>query len=241
MSKSSYRTLIFEGVPMMFDSDAFNRAFRIRCSTRDCKLCKLEEIIGSALCVTASAVHMWRFGKNGPSDLERIEELEDFFELPRGSFLKELSKEGRASAMKYTDRQLEAVRRIYAAIIEFLDEFERTNGFNDLWYTLAEEGDVKCTESKLMEYVEDRHHAVMLTGEKDRFDLGGTALYNDLMELVYDGLADMYDGKLAPGYRHDAFEDMALGNPGGVTLEQELRDAHDKLAAILDRHLSDRA
>lgn len=42
--------------------------------------------------------------------------------------------------MKYEQYQLESIKRIYDAIIIFLEEFLNTDGFNDLWIEFIDKG-----------------------------------------------------------------------------------------------------
>ena len=74
-----------------------------------------------------------------------------------------LSKKGEDIKMeKLTEIELMSVKRVYESIIEFLEYFYKTNGFNDLWFDF-ENLKPSLREEKLWEIAEKEHDKVMMS------------------------------------------------------------------------------
>ena len=233
MNGESLRVFTIEGKRYRFDTSVFNKTFREFAKSRSIKLCDLEKLLSEKFCVSESAIRAWRFGQNGPSDLDLIESVAAFFKVPTMSLLK--SPEGGNMSKQLTDRQLEALRRIYVAIVDYIDEFERSNGFNDLWFELADEGvDAENIESKLYEIADNRHHKVLLAAEREGFDLKGLKIYEELLDFISEDLVDIYDdGKLAYGYRFEAPVENIDGSLNGVPHNTDVMKVHKRLDEIM--------
>ena len=135
--------------------------------------------------------------------------------------------------LRLTDRQTEALRRIYVAVVEYLDEFERTLGFNDLWFERVKAGTApEHIEDELYELADARQHAVRLAADKERFDLYGLPVYDAVLELIDDDLVDIYDGKLSYAYRLEAPVEAEDGKLSGVPLEDDLDRAWAKVDEV---------
>lgn len=122
------------------------------------------------------------------------------------------------------ERQSEALGRIYAAVVEFLGEFERTEGFSEGWLELVNAGlSAEEVNERLWARAESRHYAVCLAAEKEGFCLTGLPAYDAVRDFIWDDLARMYVGRPLYAYRIDA----PLEGASGVSLWAELGRARD--------------
>lgn len=112
------------------------------------------------------------------------------------------------------ERQSEALARIYAAVVEFLGEFERTEGFSEGWLELVNAGlSAEEVNEKLWARAEARHYAVCLAAEREGFSLAGVLVYDAVRDFIWDDLARMYVGRPLYAYRIDAPLERTFGVP----------------------------
>lgn len=110
-----------DGINMQFDSEAFNMFFTNIRKKKDLKVLDLELRIGDEVGVSRDAVHSWRFGQNGPVDLDIVKSLAVFLGI---SDYKMLLKERKVNmTVQVTERQKDSLKKIYDAIIDWLGEF----------------------------------------------------------------------------------------------------------------------
>ena len=117
--------------------------------------------------MSESAVHNWLMGSNGPADLGLIQELAKIFQLRDFKILLKKNDKGeeKMNLSNYNERQVESIKRIYDAIIDFLNEFNETDGFTGvLWYEFKNKG-VKDVEEELYSYVEKKINKVYSLAE----------------------------------------------------------------------------
>lgn len=113
------------------------------------------------------------------------------------------------------ERQSEALRRIYAAVVEFLGEFERTEGFNEGWLELVNAGRrADEINERLWAKAERSHCSACLAAEKEGICLADLPAYDTVREFIWDDLTHMYSGRLLYVYRTDA----PLGDSSDVLL-----------------------
>lgn len=242
MKAKRLATYTVDGLEYQFDTRTFNEIFRraARIQSR-MSLSSFEQQVGDAVSVSSSTVHAWRLGNNAPADIERVCELANYFGLSKDTLLKQSGRE-RPMKGKYTDRQLEALRRIYAAVIDFLDEFQRTMGFTIYWFDIVDSGVApEHTENQLCELVDRKHLDVVKEIKKEAFDLRGAEIYDALLDYAWEDLINIFDGKLSYGYRFEQGTEL-----GPDTTEEELfegstegdyQKALKALHAILDEYL----
>ena len=123
-----------DGRKVQFDHSAFKNFFRKNYAhlrkdgmTADA----YEEDLGKKLCISGSAVHSWLYSVNAPSDVEKVKDLAEALGL---SDYMLLLKEPKELTMTITERQKDSLKRIYDAVITFLDRFEK----NEWVYFLLE-------------------------------------------------------------------------------------------------------
>lgn len=198
-----------EGKEYTFNTDAFKSLFKDFKSITKKKTNKkitnedLEYKISEFVNIGRDAVHAWYCRKNAPADIEFVKKLAEFFELQDFHLLL-LEKKGEVT-MQITERQKDSLKRIYDAIIDYLEKFQKTDGFNDLWFDFREQGyQDKHIESKLYDIAEDEQYKVILVVKKEYIELHRLPVYNQIVDYVQDTLTEIYNGKLSYAYRFEA-------------------------------------
>lgn len=210
-----------------FNHSRFNYLFLKKCKANRLKIKELEEELSNVLNVSQDSVHSWRYGTYSPNGLDLIEDITNFFGYEEDILL---SKKGEDIKMeKLTEIELMSVKRVYESIIEFLEYFYKTNGFNDLWFDF-ENLKPSLREEKLWEIAEKEHDKVMMSLKKEYLIIGKMQIYTDLSNFIYNDLYDIYDGKLTYAYRFEAIPD---GNP---TTDEDYTQAYKKLDEIIDSY-----
>lgn len=83
-------------------------------------------------------------------------------------------------------------------VIEYLDKFQQSDGFNNYWHELCRQGiEPKNVEDMLYESVETEQHKVELVLSKEYIEIHKLPVYSQLEEFVYDDLCETYNGKLS--------------------------------------------
>lgn len=192
---------------------------------------KVEKDLADSLDVSESAIHNWYFMKNGPSDINMIESLSNFFDCEYMCFLTEVKEEKEEKEDKelreYSNLQLNSIKKIYDLIIEFLEEFRNTGGFTTtLWYEFSRRG-YEDIEGELYDYVERKIQRINLVIKQVYFYLHGLSLYKQIIKYCENDLYDTFDGKLEYAYR---FEAIPEGNP---TTDEDYFKALNKINDII--------
>lgn len=158
--------------------------------------------------MSSSAIHNWRFGSNGPGSIDLIKKASKYLKVDYMSFLR---KNREIKEMeKLTMLQAEALKRIYDAIIDFLDDFDKTDGFTGvLWYDFEREGS-KDPEDDIYKYAQNEIEKVQKVFLKEYFYLHDTDVYQRINNYIENDLYDTFNGKLEYAYR---FEARSEGNP----------------------------
>ena len=136
MISKNTRTFEIDGKTVRFNSIQFKELFMNYRNRTGMSAAELEEEISKEASVSTDSVHNWRFGSNGPGDPESIKAIAKVLELNDWMLLMTEVKEDEME--KLTDIQLLAVKRIYDAAVSFLDEFQRSDGFNAYWFDIAD-------------------------------------------------------------------------------------------------------
>lgn len=213
-------TKIFEykGMQMQFNSLLFERVFKDYCAKHKVGYGEMAERIAQELYVSSEAVRNWRKGINGPGDLERINDLERILELKEGRLLMPVRYR---KVERLSERQIDAVKKVYDSIMEFLDNYGRTD-FNAMCRKFYVEGE-KDPIKKTKDYLLDLIGKVELTLSKEEFDLSGTEIDLILAEYIYGDLwAGMID-ELELSYEEGALPTNSMPE----SLEDELPEWFD--------------
>lgn len=217
----------YEDFFCFFNHDMFNAIFDRKCKKDRIKIKDMEEQLANVLNISKDSVHSWRYKTYSPNGLELIKDIAKFFGYEEDILL--CKKGGDIKMEKLSDIELMSVKRVYESIIEFLEYFYKTNGFNDLWFDF-ENLDPSLREGRLWEIAEKEHDKVMLSLKKEYPVIGKMQIYTDLGNFIYNDLYDIYDGKLTYAYRFEAIPD---GNP---TTDEDYTKAYKSLNEIIDSY-----
>lgn len=210
-----------------FDHDMFNELFNKKYNKDRIRIKDMEEQIANAINVSRDAVHSWRYKTYSPNGLDLVKDIANYFGYDKEILL--CKKGGESKMEKLSEIELISVKKIYDSIIEFLEYFYKTNGFNGLWFDLKNV-DTSAREDKLWEIAENEHNKVMLSFKKEYPIIGKIQIYTELSNFIYNDLYDIYDGKLSYAYR---FEAIPSGNP---TTDEDYTKAYKKLNGIIDNY-----
>lgn len=228
----SKQTKIFDinGVGYQFDKTSFQTFVKAYMHREGVHQYEVFELISSDINVTPEAIKQWYYGNNGPGDIDMIKQMANIFGITSYLSLMVRKKEEK-QMVSMTTLQIESVKRIYDTIIEFLDDFNRTDGFTGaLWYEYVRQGS-RDPEQDLYEYSENKMAVVNLILQKEYFYLRNTDIYNELCEYCDNDLWDTFNGKLSYAYRFEAIPD---GNP---TTDEDYNEALKKLNGIIEKYI----
>ncbi len=236
MSKET-RVFCVDGINMQFNSDSFNNYFMSIKKRDEVKIQTFESKIGDILGVTRDAVHSWRFGQNGPADIEIIKQLAEYLNIPDYKIL--LKKRSSAVVTQITERQKDSLKKIYDAVIDYLNLFDETDGFNNLWHVYAANGvPTNKIESKLYAFAEDEQTKVIRVLQKEYIVLHKLDLYPLLEEYVNDFLGDIYNEKLSYAYRFEAGVEKIDGTRTTVETIEDYTAALNRINELLDPYMN---
>ena len=210
-----------------FNFKTFNDLFLKEARRNKMNICTFEEELAKQLNVSKDAIHNWRFKINSPANIEIIKDLAAILQVVDFSIL--LINEECKTKKTLDDLQKLAVKRIYDSIIDFLDYFKKTNGFNDLWFNLN--CNTKEREGKLYDIALEKLDYLYLIYEKEYPFLKNTKIYEELEIFEEKDLFEIFDGKLSYAYR---FEAIADGNP---TTTDDYYKALNKLKDIINKYM----
>lgn len=229
--KKGFTEFELRGVTYQFSTDAFNAAFREYLYKQKKKVGAGESELAEAVSLSKDAIHQWRYGNNGPGDLETIIKIADYFKIDFYRLLKEVPQV-EASTEVLSDRQMEALRRIYCAIWDFLEQFRQNDGF--VWEIDDRKSIWDGDDIDKVDYAIEQYDQVGMAIKKEYLDLGKTELYKNIEQFWDVDLFDMWNGKQEPWYRFDFAEQ---GKPTATSVEKELTDIIRKLHTIIDPYL----
>ena len=236
MNGKSLRTFDVDGRRVIFNTARFNRDFREKAKQAGKRLAEYEKEVGRAVYVGPDAVHSWRMGGSGPGDIEKIQTLASFWDLRLEALLKKAPDETKETTMTttYTERQLEALRRIYVTISEYLEEYLWTGNFSSYKHTVTAPKELRDTyewgtygfepeeyREQIVEGIRTtKYHEVYLAIMREGFDLRDLPVYDRILDYWADTLHELYwDGFFLPQ---------------GSTLHDYYEFALDELHEILD-------
>lgn len=205
MSNKKSTVFVVEEQMYQFDFGSFKRYFDGYRKMKKKKVGELELQLADEIGLSKETIHGWRCRKHGPSDLEMIKKLAELLQVKDWQVMLKAVDDG-GNNMGLNDKQKESLKRVYDAIMDFLFEFERTDGFNDYWSDYVALG-VKDVEEKLIEVVDEKIAAIDLVLNKEYFYLGEHRVFEELAEYVGDTLNSIVDGKLSYAYRFEVVPD----------------------------------
>lgn len=219
------RIFILNNEKYIFNFYKFNNYFNEFVKEYNYKISKLEYELGEYVNRCNDAIHNWRLKKNGPSDIETIKLICNFFNIENYKIL--LCKKQHINKNELNRQQVLSIKRIYDKIIEYLQDFYTSFGFNDYWLDLDVSNLNK--ENALYELINSKLNRVILTFMQEYIFLKNTQIYHSIKEYIYNDLYDIFDGKISYAYR---FENMVEDS-----VEEDYYKALDKINEIVSNYL----
>ena len=228
MKSNQTRVFSEDGEKYVFNSDAFRSRIDHYAKEQNQSKGQVAEGLSKRLQVTPDAVNNWKYGKNGPSDLDTIKAMADYLHTDWKLLVKKT--DGGIIMTQLTDRQKDAAKRIYDILIWFLEEFSHTEGFTDWLYEFKDKG-WKKPENAVHDRIAEMERKVNLVLNQEYFDLHNHEIYDEFCEFASEDLINVYNDKIGFGYR---FEAMDNGNP---TTWDDYEKAMQRLNEIIERYI----
>lgn len=219
------RKYVIDGVTYGFNTEAF--AHSIDTYVRSNKLTKEKtyEAIGEYVHCSPDAVKNWKKSRNAPQEFEIVKRLAEFFKVDVSCFL--IVKENDDMG-KLTDLQLMSVSRVYGEIIDYLDYYGETAGF-EYGY---EPYDINMADEqyydKLAVIVYDKINSFSRLLRKEYLFLHDTPVYNELYDFINSYLLEMFDDTNSKQYEIDV-NGADFGNFAEEYYINSIKKLHDIL------------
>ena len=228
MKQSQMRVFTENGVQYCFNRITFRSLVDRYAKENGISKGQVADDISKHLHVTTDAVNKWKYGKNGPADMDTIKEIAVYLHV---DWLFLVKKEIGGSAMtQMNERQKDAAKRCYDVLIWFLEEFSNTDGFNSWWLDFKEQGS-QNPEDDIYERITQMEERVRLVIEQEYFDLHDHEIYDAFCEFAGEDLTNVYNGKVGYAYRFEADGESA------PTVWQDYEVARNRLNEIIERYV----
>lgn len=134
MKSKNLRSFIVNDKEMIFNVGMFQELFKKRASSNNMTYVAFEEELANHLFVDRSAVHNWRFNVNGPGDVDKIRQIASFLHVKYELLLTEVkdmnsTQRDNNNVTRLSDREKEALKNVYGALLNYLNTFDATTGF----------------------------------------------------------------------------------------------------------------
>ena len=200
------RTFHIDGSDYSFNFSAFRRFFKSYRAGTKRNITETEQTIADALSLSREAVHSWRFEKNGPSDIEVIKSLAEFLKIDDYRIL--LIKKIGEHNMTANDRILDSLKRIYDAVILYLDYFDTSFAYLTDFYDFKEAGlDDNEARNETYNLASESLHEVEIVLQQEYIILHKLDIYSTLESFISRDLCNIWDGKLEYEDQRDQITD----------------------------------
>ena len=194
MSKET-RTFHIDGNDYSFNFSVFKRFFNTYKTHNNITYSLAEKQIAEKLNVSSETIHSWRFEKNAPADIETIKNIAD--SLGIHDYLVLLIKKIGEQNMGANDRILDSLKRIYDAVILYLDDYDTSYAYLTDFYALK---DKKYSDEEARNEIYDlasqKLHQVEIVLLQEYIILHKLEIYSKLENYIYSDLCNLWDGKL---------------------------------------------
>lgn len=214
---------------VQFNTKSFDDLSKEYKAKKRITLAHIESEIANMVNVSEEAVRNWRFGKNGPSTLQMIEGIGKVLELSDWTILLNKCDGGNAMAV-ITEREKDALKRVYDSIIDFLYEFIDNDGFDILLYDVEHQSHTEFTQD-MYDEIAEKVKNIYRTLNKEYFDLGRLEVYNELNEYITTYIYDMFDGKFC--YK----DGKATVSRSELSVDEEYETALLALNRIIEKYM----
>ncbi len=228
MKSSQTRVFTEDGKQYSFNSMAFRSRIDSMAKEKGVSKGQIADELAERLCVTTDSINNWKYGKNGPADLDTVKKTAEI--LHTDWLLLVRKNDGGTEMKQLNDRQKDAVKRVYDVLIWFLEEFRNTDGYNSWWLEFHDKGS-KDPEADIYDRIGQMEDRVRLVINQEYFDLHDHEIYDAICEFASEDLVDVYEGKVSYAYR---FEAQAENNP---TTWDDYEKAMNKLNEIIERYV----
>lgn len=219
----------YQNKKIQFNKNSFDDITKVYKKRNKIPLYSIEERIAVEVNVSTEAVRNWRFGKNGPSEIEMIMGIAKSLELSDWTILvKEYN--GEKDMIEITDREKNALKRVYDSIIDFLYEFTETDGFETLMYDVEHQINSEISDA-MYDTASEKLSNVYKTLKKEYFDLGKHKVYDELNEFITKYVYDMFDGKFA--WKNGQMQVVKRD----ISAEEEYEIAIEELNCLIEKYI----
>lgn len=219
----------YQDIEVQFNAKSFDDLSKEYKQKKKVTLGSIEAEIAREVNVSEEAVRNWRFGKNGPGELEMIQGIAKVLELKNWTILLEKFDGGKTMAA-ITDREKDALKRVYDSIIDFLYEFIDSDGFEIVMYDVEHQIRSEFTEA-MYDDIANKVRNIHRTLNKEYFDLGKHEVYNELNEYITTYIYDMFDGKFT-------FKDgKTVVVKSEISVDEEYEGALAALNRIIEKYV----
>lgn len=136
MVSKKLRSFIVEGKEVQFNIAKFKDLFVERAAREKKTLGEYEFDLADELALDSSSIHLWRFEKNGPGDLDKIHAIEKYWHLSENSLLMEVKQMENKRPLSDGERKILAeMYKKYSNILEkahwsFLFKYEADSPYD---------------------------------------------------------------------------------------------------------------
>lgn len=228
MSQSKMRIFTVDDIQYSFSSMSFRSVFDRYAKENKITKGRNAENLRKWVNVSVDAVNNWKYGKNGPADMETIKNIAEYLHVDWQLLM--IKTNGGNTMTKLTERQKDAAKRIYDVLIRFLEEFNNTDGFKS-WYLDFKEQGSQNPEDDTYERIKQMEEQAGLVLEQEYFDLHDHEIYDAFCEFFGEELQNLYERK--DGYAC-CFEADGESDPA-VWRDYEIARQH--LNEIVERYI----
>lgn len=200
------RTFHINGSDYSFNFSAFDRFFRSYKNRINKNITDSEQTLADSLGVSRDAIHNWRCQKNGPADIGIIKAIAESFGI--NDYLILMEKKIGEINMTANDRILDSLKKVYDAIILYLDYFDCSFGYLTDFYEFKEEGlSDEEARDEIYSVASDSLHEVEVVLLQEYIILHKLDIYSKLESFVTRDLCDIWDSKLEYVDKRDQITD----------------------------------
>ena len=225
------RTFHIDGSDYSFNFSAFGRFFKSYRAGTKRNITETEQAIADALSLSREAVHSWRFEKNGPSDIEVIKSLAEFLKI--GDYRILLIKKIGEHSMTVNDRILDSLKRIYDAVILYLDYFDTSFAYLTDFYEFKEAGlDDNEARNETYNLASESLHDVEIVLQQEYIILHKLDIYSTLNSFISRDLCNIWDCKL----EYEDQRDQITDDNEGMYCHERYEVVYNRLNEIMSEY-----
>lgn len=188
MKNSKTRLFEYNGRKVMFDRTQFCSAFDSYRMANKIPVIQLEQKIAETVFLSREAIHNWRNGYNGPSDIPTIQSLAAFLKVSPESLLADHKEENRIMN-HFTEAQLESAKRITDGLWDYIYMFSETEGFTT-HIDISTGKQIMLSSGN--DYQDEYYDKLSSLFRKEYFTLHGYEAYTEL-EILLNDISSSYD------------------------------------------------